>query len=77
MLLHPSTGVEREYEAVVAGTVDMTVLGPRLAAGVTTADGDFAANLLSCELLTEVQRHLHRQLALLDRIMCILIATED
>ena len=58
MLLHPSTGVEREYEAVVAGSVDMTVLGPRLAAGVTTADGEFAANLLSCELLTEVHNHL-------------------
>ena len=78
MLLHPSTGVEREYEAVVAGSVDMTVLGPRLAAGVTTADGDFAANLLSCELLTEVQRHLHSsQLALLDRMIFVLIATED
>jgi 23S rRNA pseudouridine2605 synthase len=29
MLLHPSTGVEREYEAVVTGTVDMSILGPR------------------------------------------------
>ena len=55
MLLHPSTGVEREYEAIVAGTVEMSVLGPRLAAGVTTADGDFAANLLSSENLTEVK----------------------
>jgi 16S rRNA U516 pseudouridylate synthase RsuA-like enzyme len=54
MLLHPSTGVEREYEAIVAGTVDMAVLGPRLASGVTTADGDFAANLLSSEALSEV-----------------------
>lgn len=54
MLLHPSTGVEREYEAIVAGTVDMGILGPRLAAGVTTADGDFAANLLSSEPLSEV-----------------------
>ena len=57
MLLHPSTGVEREYEAVVAGTVDKSVLGPRLAAGVSTADGEFAANLISCEQLTEVGGH--------------------
>jgi pseudouridine synthase len=57
MLLHPSTGVEREYEAIVAGTVDMNVLGPRLAAGVTTADGDFAANLLSSETLSEVRSY--------------------
>ena len=35
----------------------MSILGPKLAAGVTTADGTFAANLLSCELLTEVGKY--------------------
>lgn len=54
MLLHPSTGVEREYEAIVVGSVDMNILGPKLAAGITTTDGEFAANLLSSEPLEAV-----------------------
>eukprot|EP00596_Hydrurales_sp_CCMP1899_P004560 CAMPEP_0119036624 /NCGR_PEP_ID=MMETSP1177-20130426/4459_1 /TAXON_ID=2985 /ORGANISM="Ochromonas sp, Strain CCMP1899" /LENGTH=248 /DNA_ID=CAMNT_0006996773 /DNA_START=537 /DNA_END=1283 /DNA_ORIENTATION=+ len=56
MLLHPSTGIEREYEAIVTGTVDMSVLGPKLAGGIKTTDGVFAANLLSTEALEEMAR---------------------
>jgi pseudouridine synthase len=53
-LLHPSTGIEREYEAVVAGLVDSSALGPALAAGVETTEGTFAADLLQSEHLSDV-----------------------
>lgn len=53
-LLHPSTGIEREYEAVVAGKVEPTVLGPKLAGGITTTEGTFVADLLSTVLLDEM-----------------------
>lgn len=46
LLLHPSTGIEREYEAVVVGTVDAQALTAKLAAGVVTTEGTFAAKLL-------------------------------
>lgn len=46
-LLHPSSGIQREYEALVVGTVDAAKLGPVLKAGVETTDGTFAADLLS------------------------------
>jgi 23S rRNA pseudouridine2605 synthase len=54
LLLHPTTGIEREYEAVVAETVDPEVLGPKLAGGIKTTDGTFAADLLYCKNLDEV-----------------------
>ena len=50
-LLHPQTGVEREYEAVVAGKVDSERLGATLSAGVTTTEGTFVADLLGSKLL--------------------------
>jgi 23S rRNA pseudouridine2605 synthase len=53
-LLHPSTGIEREYEAIVAGLVDASCLGPQLAKGVETTEGVFAADLLFSEHLKEV-----------------------
>ena len=46
MLLHPSTGVDRVYEALVVGNVDFDQLGATLRAGVTTTEGTFSANLL-------------------------------
>ena len=45
-LLHPSTGVDRVYEALVVGRVDAQRLGPVLGAGVETTEGTFAAALL-------------------------------
>jgi len=42
-LLHPTNGVEREYEAVVAGMVDRELLGNTLADGVKTTEGTFSA----------------------------------
>ena len=50
-LLHPQTGVEREYEAIVAGKVDSERLGATLSAGVTTTEGTFVADLLASKLL--------------------------
>lgn len=38
----------------MTGTVDMSVLGPKLAGGIKTTDGVFAANLLSSVALDEV-----------------------
>ena len=38
VLLHPSTGVEREYEAVVVGKVDFEILSKILGDGVQTTD---------------------------------------
>jgi len=55
-LLHPSTGVEREYEAVVVGRVDADALGKQLAAGVKTTEGTFAANLLESAWLDDMVR---------------------
>ena len=49
LLLHPSTGIEREYEAVVVGSVDAEALGARLASGIGTTEGTFAAKLLKAE----------------------------
>ena len=43
MLLHPSTGVEREYEAVVVGVVDFDKLSKILGDGVKTTDGTFCS----------------------------------
>ena len=62
-LLHPQTGIEREYEAVVAGKVDPVKLGETLSSGVTTTEGTFVADLLASKLLDEMaivpsQRHL-------------------
>ena len=51
MLLHPQTGIEREYEAVVAGKVDPVRLGETLSSGVTTTEGTFVADLLGSKLL--------------------------
>ena len=55
-LLHPSTGVEREYQAVVVGKVDADALGRQLAAGVKTTEGTFAANLLESAWLEDMVR---------------------
>ena len=46
ILLHPSSGVTREYEALVVGRVNASMLGPVLSAGVKTTEGTFAALLL-------------------------------
>jgi len=53
-LLHPSTGIQREYEAHVAGKVDEPKLAPLLRAGIKTTEGVFAAELVETRLLTDL-----------------------
>ena len=53
-LLHPSSEVTREYEAVVAGAVDHDILSRKLREGVETTDGVFTAELTLSENLEEV-----------------------
>ena len=50
-LLHPSTGIEREYEAVVIGTVNFEELKRTLANGVKTTEGTFSGELKHSENL--------------------------
>jgi len=46
-LLHPSSGTEREYEAVVTGEIaDFVRLRETLASGVATSEGTFPADIL-------------------------------
>ncbi len=52
-LLHPSTGIDREYEAIVAGKVDEEKLRAILDDGVKTTDGTFRATLLESKVLNE------------------------
>lgn len=46
-LLHPRRGVEKEYVATVQGEVNASELREKLANGVETTDGTFAANLIA------------------------------
>lgn len=46
LLLDPTTGLSRVYDAIVNGTVDTAALSTTLRAGVATSDGTFTANLL-------------------------------
>ena len=73
-LLHPSSGIPREYEATVVGHVDHSVLKAKLSAGVDTTEGRFSAvlldhtevSLLPCsELLPRIDAHTHHHFALL------------
>jgi 23S rRNA pseudouridine2605 synthase len=52
-LLHPSTEVEREYEAIVAHVVDKDRIAGVLNQGVTTTLGVFKADLLEVSVLDE------------------------
>lgn len=45
-LLHPSGGIQKEYVALVTGTVNEDELRTKLAEGVQTAMGTFPANLV-------------------------------
>lgn len=45
-LLNPSTKIDREYEALVEGKVNLLSLKEKLAQGVVTSDGTFPAVLL-------------------------------
>jgi pseudouridine synthase len=51
-ILHPSTGIPREYEATVLGTIVHNTLESKLAGGIKTTEGVFAANLLSSHVLS-------------------------
>jgi 23S rRNA pseudouridine2605 synthase len=53
-LLHPSSGIVREYEALVLGDVDAGALGAVLRAGVRTSEGVFPADLLAAEPSAEL-----------------------
>lgn len=53
-LLHPSSNIEREYEAIVAGEVNEFGLREVLAAGVETTEGTFAAKLVAVQKLEDV-----------------------
>ena len=53
-LLHPSTGVDRVYSALVVGNVDFDQLGATLRAGVSTTEGTFSANLLEAAASDEL-----------------------
>lgn len=48
-LLHPKHSIEKEYEAVVTGTVDQRELTDKLAAGVETSEGVFTATVVDVE----------------------------
>lgn len=52
-LLHPNTGVEREYEAIVAHEVENDSLAKVLEAGVKTTLGEFSARLLESKALEQ------------------------
>ena len=52
-LLHPNTGVEREYEAIVAHEVENDSLAKVLEAGVKTTLGEFSARLLESKVLEQ------------------------
>jgi 23S rRNA pseudouridine2605 synthase len=52
-LLHPDNGVEREYEAIVVGTVEFNSLSQELAQGVHTAFGNIPAKLVAAKVLTD------------------------
>jgi 23S rRNA pseudouridine2605 synthase len=52
-LLHPSTGIQREYEAVVVGQVDHESLKAKLTAGVETTEGTFTAELVDGTIVYE------------------------
>ena len=57
-LLAPATGVEREYVAHVAGSVEFDSLKQTLEAGVQTSDGVYKAELLEASQLTgDVSTH--------------------
>jgi 23S rRNA pseudouridine2605 synthase len=53
-LLHPSSNIAREYQALVAGNVNQQKLGALLKAGVKTAGGVFPAELISAEASEEL-----------------------
>jgi len=61
-LLHPSSGTEREYEAIVTGDIlNYDQLRATLASGVATSDGTFPAEVLEArpatpEEVNEVER---------------------
>lgn len=52
-LLHPNTGIEREYEAIVAHEVENEYLATVLEAGVKTTLGEFSASLLESKVLDQ------------------------
>lgn len=54
-LLHPTHSVEKEYVALVDGTVDVDDLSQRLAEGVETAEGRHKAQLLDVTYIEENQ----------------------
>jgi pseudouridine synthase len=51
LLLNPSTGIPRDYEAIVKGKVDSRELKLKLQKGVKTADGVFQAELLDANAI--------------------------
>lgn len=53
-LLHPSSGIPREYRALVVGDVDPPKLTEVLRAGVRTTEGVFSAELLNCRPTPEL-----------------------
>ena len=53
-LLHPSSGIVREYRALVVGDVDREKLTSVLKAGVKTSDGVFPADLLDAAASDEL-----------------------
>jgi 23S rRNA pseudouridine2605 synthase len=53
-LLHPSSGIVREYQALVVGDVDRENLTSVLKAGVKTTDGVFPADLLDAAASDEL-----------------------
>lgn len=54
-LLHPTHSVEKEYVALVDGTVDADQLSQRLEEGVETAEGRHTAQLLSVTYIEQNQ----------------------
>ena len=58
ILLDPRSGIERMYEAVVIGAVDIAVLSRILAGGVKTTDGIFSAKLIEASTVGSDQVHI-------------------
>jgi 23S rRNA pseudouridine2605 synthase len=52
-LLHPSHKIEKEYAALVIGSVDEQTLRETLALGVTTSMGTFPSHLVSAQAIPE------------------------
>jgi 23S rRNA pseudouridine2605 synthase len=54
-LLNPLKAVEREYEAIVKGTVNFEKLKFQLSSGVQTTDGTFTAALIESAFCSEAK----------------------